>query len=295
MKDIAQKIRELREDNDILQSSIAQMLNCTRSTISNYENGRNLPSDVIIAYCKYFNVSADWLLGLSTDRRPGGTPLTRKLEELATLVASAGGEPLTADQLADLLDDFIKYYRHGAPAGNAPTTVLTGFLSAMAVILLVIFAINLKVAPISGGYGFDMLPNFSWNFIVSVIQHYQLPFWSIVLVAIGGQAVGMRSMSIYELNADYVKYARFLGIKDKKVVGYVFRNAMLPQVTGLALSIGTMLFVIFKSYVRHHRRAHTHAVHVPRFRKGRCADVDSHGFRYRRSRARWAQDRQVRL
>ena len=44
-----------------------------------------------------------------------------------------------------------------------------------------------------------------------------------------------------ELNADYVKYARFLGIKDRKIVGYVFRNAMLPQVTGLALSIGTMI------------------------------------------------------
>ncbi len=51
----------------------------------------------------------------------------------------------------------------------------------------------------------------------------------------------MRSMSIYELNADYVKYARFLGIKDRKIVGYVFRNAMLPQITGLALSIGTMV------------------------------------------------------
>ena len=51
----------------------------------------------------------------------------------------------------------------------------------------------------------------------------------------------MRSMSIYELNADYVKYARFLGIKDSKIVGYVFRNAMLPQITGLALSIGTMV------------------------------------------------------
>ena len=51
----------------------------------------------------------------------------------------------------------------------------------------------------------------------------------------------MRSISIYELNADYVKYARFLGIKDRKIVGYVFRNAMLPQVTGLALSIGTMV------------------------------------------------------
>jgi peptide/nickel transport system permease protein len=51
----------------------------------------------------------------------------------------------------------------------------------------------------------------------------------------------MRSMAIYELNADYVKYARFLGIKDWKTVGYVFRNAMLPQVAGLALSIGTMV------------------------------------------------------
>jgi len=57
----------------------------------------------------------------------------------------------------------------------------------------------------------------------------------------GGQAIGMRSMSIYELNADYVKYSRFLGIKDNKIIGYVFRNAMLPQVTGLALSIGTWL------------------------------------------------------
>jgi peptide/nickel transport system permease protein len=86
-----------------------------------------------------------------------------------------------------------------------------------------------------------LIPEFSWRFIWSIIVHYQLPFWSIVLIAIGGQAIGMRSMSIYELNADYVKYARFLGIKDRKIVGYVFRNAMLPQVTGLALAIGTMV------------------------------------------------------
>jgi len=111
----------------------------------------------------------------------------------------------------------------------------------MAIILLVVFGVSLKWFPTSGGYGFDMLPNFSWGFIWSVIVHYQLPFWSIVLIIIGGQAIGMRSMSIYELNADYVKYSRFLGIKDKKTVGYVFRNAMLPQVTGLALSIGTMV------------------------------------------------------
>ena len=108
-------------------------------------------------------------------------------------------------------------------------------------ILLVVFAVTLKWAPVNGAFDPGMIPAFNWEFISSVIAHYQLPFWSIVLISIGGQAVGMRSMSIYELNADYVKYSRFLGIKDRKIVGYVFRNAMLPQVTGLALSIGTMV------------------------------------------------------
>ena len=111
----------------------------------------------------------------------------------------------------------------------------------MAIILLVGFAVNAKWFPTSGGYGFDLIPSFTWSFVWSVIVHYQLPFWSIVLVAIGGWAIGMRSMAIYELNADYVKYSRFMGIKDRKILGYVFRNAMLPQVTGLALSIGTMV------------------------------------------------------
>lgn len=110
-----------------------------------------------------------------------------------------------------------------------------------AVILLVVFAVNLKIAPVNGAYAPGLVPGFNAKFIGSVISHYQLPFWSIVLISIGGQAVGMRSMSIYELNADYVKYSRFLGIKDGKIVRYVFRNAMLPQVTGLAMSIGSMV------------------------------------------------------
>jgi peptide/nickel transport system permease protein len=124
-----------------------------------------------------------------------------------------------------------------------PVSIFVSNLPAfgMAVILLVIFGVNLKWLPTSGGYGFDLIPSLNWSFMWSVIIHYQLPFWSIVLIAIGGQAIGMRSMSIYELNADYVKYSRFMGIKDRKIVGYVFRNAMLPQITGLALSIGTMV------------------------------------------------------
>jgi len=124
-----------------------------------------------------------------------------------------------------------------------PISIFASSLPAfgMAVILLVVFAVTLEWLPTSGGYGFDMIPNRSWDFVWSVIVHYQLPFWSIVLVVIGGQAIGMRSMAIYELNADYVKYARFMGIKDRKILRYVFRNAMLPQITGLALAIGTLV------------------------------------------------------
>jgi len=145
--------------------------------------------------------------------------------------------------LGNILGALAAYIRKGFDKVLLPAFLFLGNVPAfgMAVMLLILFAVNLKWFPIAGGYAFDMIPNFSWAFIKSVIHHYQLPFWSIVLISIGGQAIGMRSMSIYELNADYVKYARFLGIKDSKIVGYVFRNAMLPQVTGLALSIGTMV------------------------------------------------------
>ncbi len=135
------------------------------------------------------------------------------------------------------------YLKGGFDKVLMPVSIFVSNLPAfgMAVILLVIFAVNLNWFPTSGGYGFDLIPNMSWKFMWSVIVHYQLPFWSIVLITIGGQAIGMRSMAIYELNADYVKYSRFMGIKDRKIIGYVFRNAMLPQITGLALSIGTMV------------------------------------------------------
>ncbi len=145
--------------------------------------------------------------------------------------------------IGNLLGALAAYRRGGFDKALLPVSIFASSLPAfgMAVILLVIFAVTLEWFPTSGGYGFDLIPNLSWSFIWSVIVHYQLPFWTLVLITIGGQAIGMRSMAIYELNADYVKYSRFMGIKDDKIVRYVFRNAMLPQITGLALAIGTMV------------------------------------------------------
>ena len=145
--------------------------------------------------------------------------------------------------IGNTLGALAAYLKGGFDKVLMPVSIFASNLPpfGMAVILLVVFGVYLQWFPTSGGYGFDQIPNLSLEFIWSVITHYQLPFWSIVLVAIGGQAIGMRSMSIYELNADYVKYSRFLGIKDQKIIRYVFRNAMLPQITGLALAIGTMV------------------------------------------------------
>jgi peptide/nickel transport system permease protein len=145
--------------------------------------------------------------------------------------------------VGNTLGALAAYVKGGFDKVLLPISVFASSLPAfgMAIFLLVIFAVILEWFPTSGGYGFDLIPNLSLGFIWSVIVHYQLPFLSIVLVIIGGQAIGMRSMAIYELNADYVKYSRFMGIKDRKIVGYVFRNAMLPQITGLALAIGTMV------------------------------------------------------
>jgi peptide/nickel transport system permease protein len=145
--------------------------------------------------------------------------------------------------IGNLLGALAAYMKSGYDKVLMPASLFASNFPAfgMAIILLVVFAVKLHWFPASGGYGFDMIPNFSWAFIWSVFIHYQLPFWSIVIVVIGGQAIGMRSMVIYELNADYVKYSRFMGIKDSKIVRYVFRNAMLPQITGLALAIGTII------------------------------------------------------
>lgn len=180
-----------------------------------------------------------------------GVSFTQYPRPVSDIIASAVGWTL-ALQLPAILLGWLLGNILGAVAaymkGVFDKVILPVFLFisnvpafGMAVVMLTVFGVILGWAPTSGAYGFDLIPNMSWEFIRSVIWHYQLPFWSIVLITIGGQAIGMRSMSIYELNADYVKYSRFLGIKDRKIVGYVFRNAMLPQVTGLAMSLGTMM------------------------------------------------------
>jgi peptide/nickel transport system permease protein len=109
------------------------------------------------------------------------------------------------------------------------------------ILLVYWFAIKREWFPAVGGYDEGLTPELSVAFLSSAAYYYVLPFLSVFLLVVGGQAIGMRSMCIYELGTDYVKYAKLLGVKENKVLFYMFRNAMLPQLTGLAVSLGTMV------------------------------------------------------
>lgn len=108
-------------------------------------------------------------------------------------------------------------------------------------LLVALFSITLGWFPAMGAYGQDIVPSFSWEFFKSIGWYYVLPFFSVFPILLSGQATGMRSMSIYELGTDYMKYAKWLGLREGKIISYVFRNAMLPQLTGLAQSLGSMV------------------------------------------------------
>jgi peptide/nickel transport system permease protein len=109
-------------------------------------------------------------------------------------------------------------------------------------ILLFIFFTLLPVVDSVGAYSSDILhPEWSRSFVLDVLKHYWLPFSSIFFIMLGGQAVGMRSLALYELDTDYIVYSEALGVKESTRLRYVFRNALLPQLTGLALSLGTMI------------------------------------------------------
>lgn len=61
-----QRIRDLREDRDLKQKDLAQVLHCSQQVYSNYELGqRDIPTEVLIALSKYYKVSVDYILGIS--------------------------------------------------------------------------------------------------------------------------------------------------------------------------------------------------------------------------------------
>ena len=110
----------------------------------------------------------------------------------------------------------------------------------LAMLVLYFFALNLGWFPLSHGYNLNLVVD--WNstpFVTSVIFHMILPATTIVLTSIGGWMLGMRNNMIGVLSEDYIVMAQAKGLSNRRVMfQYAARNALLPSITGFAMSLG---------------------------------------------------------
>jgi peptide/nickel transport system permease protein len=111
----------------------------------------------------------------------------------------------------------------------------------LSLVLAYFLGATFEIFPISGAYDFSIQPEWSWEFTWSFLDHWFLPFLSLFLVSFGGWAIGMRNLIIYELESDYANYLQSLGAPERLVRKYAYGNAVLPQMSGLALALGAVV------------------------------------------------------
>lgn len=123
------------------------------------------------------------------------------------------------------------------------TMIFTSIPSILAALFLIyIFAFTLEWFPLQNSYGRGISPGISWSFIRSVIWYGTLPALSIVLVTFGYWTLGMRGMMITVEGEDYVTLAEAKGLNPfYTLYRYMVRNAILPQITALALTLGGLV------------------------------------------------------
>jgi peptide/nickel transport system permease protein len=109
----------------------------------------------------------------------------------------------------------------------------------LALILVFLFAFYWRIFPLSGAYSLGSAPELSLDFALDVLHHAALPALSIVLVSLGWWFLSMRSLITSLKGEDYILQAEAQGLTEQRILwGYAFRNALLPQATGLAISMG---------------------------------------------------------
>jgi peptide/nickel transport system permease protein len=144
--------------------------------------------------------------------------------------------------LGNLLGGLAGYYREHRGLRIAGIVAM-GFhpipYYIVALLLVIIFGYLWPVLPISGGSQMNLAHGFTLDFAASVLRHSVLPVVSLVLVGLGGWFMGMRSLVSNIVSEDYVVYAELGGVSRRRILhSYVMRNALVPQVTGLAMSLG---------------------------------------------------------
>lgn len=120
---------------------------------------------------------------------------------------------------------------------------ITGSVPAFVIgyVLILIFAVKLKWFPMRGNYATGLTPGFNLAFIGSVFYHAAMPVLTWTLATVGSWALGMRAMSVTVLGEDYIVSAKARGLSERRILkNYVGKNAIMPQITSLAVQFGMM-------------------------------------------------------
>lgn len=120
---------------------------------------------------------------------------------------------------------------------------VTGSVPAFVIgyVLILIFSVKLRWFPMRGNYATGLTPGFNLAFIGSVLYHAVLPVMTWTLSTVGSWALGMRAMSVTVLGEDYIVSAKARGLSEGRILkNYVGRNAIMPQISSLAVQFGLM-------------------------------------------------------
>ncbi len=179
---------------------------------------------------------------LSSFPRPVMTLIRTSLPWTAGLLLTS---TIISWTLGNIIGAFAGYFHHkkwSQVLGVVALMVWPIPYYIFAFVLLVLLAYVIPLFPLSGAFAIGATPGLNWHFVSSVIRHGFLPALSIVAIGFGGQFLGMRSLVSNVISEDYILYAEIAGVPNHRILkNYVIRNALLPQITGLALQLG-MIF-----------------------------------------------------
>ena len=194
-----------------------------------------------LQYLAYLKSVVTGDLGLSIKFYP--TPVATVLGHaiLWTLIL-VGSSTLLSFIIGSLLGARAAWRRNGIFDLIATTWgVVANAVPAVVLALLALFIFGITLRWLPTGYAYDpaLDPEFSFAFIGSVIAHAVLPVATLSIVLTGGFLINMRNNMINLIGDDYLVMAEAKGLSERRImIGYGFRNALLPTVTNLAITIG---------------------------------------------------------
>lgn len=191
-------------------------------------------------YLTYWNNLLHGDLGLSFTFFP--TPVADVIRQsLPWTIGLVGVATIISFVLGTTIGVLIGWRRGTWADGLVPVTTFFSAVPYFWIGLLAIwgFAVLMPIFPAAGGYSGGLVPGWDMDYIVSVFQHAMLPAFTIVISSVAGWILGMRNMMVTVSSEDYVTVAQAKGLKERSVmIGYAARNAILPQISGFALSLG---------------------------------------------------------